>query len=164
MVRGMAGWIVCLPYRRTTPDLLLHKTRLHLELSSKERLDGKVRNPDACFTVTVVSRQENKCISTLRRLGSEGTSAHLYVPFLRQYRGSQKCMNGVGRSLWITLLRRKKHPAHGSASRVSAVRAIRGLPQASGYAWLLWYFCCHPQQSVYQECSSGNAVTHIPPS
>lgn len=60
MVQGMPGWIACLPYRRTTPDLSLHKTRLHLVLSSKEWLEGKVRNPDAHFTVTVVSKQKNK--------------------------------------------------------------------------------------------------------
>lgn len=99
MVQGMPGWIVCLPYRRTTPDLPLHKTRLHLVLSSKECLEGKVRNPDAHFTVMVVSRQKNNCISAIWRVGTEGISARLYVPFLRQYRGDQKCMNRVRRSL-----------------------------------------------------------------
>ena len=74
MVWGKPGCIVCLPYCRTTPDLPLHKTRLHMVLSSKECLKGKVRNQDAHFTVTVVSRQENKHIPTIQKLGTEGIS------------------------------------------------------------------------------------------
>lgn len=157
----MPVWIVCLPYCRTTHDLPLHKTRLHLVLSSKECLEGKVRTPDAHFTVAVVSRQETKCISTIRRLGTEGISVCLYVPSLRQYRGGQKCMNGVRRSQWITVLRRKKYPAHGPASHLLAIRVMRGLLQANGYAWLWWYLCSPPQQ---ERNTGWNSVTHIPPS
>lgn len=103
-----------------------------------EFLEGKVRNLDAHFTVTVIYRQEDKAPWMLQ---TEDTSVCLHDLFWRQCRGGQKCMSRVRRSLWITFLRIKPHSAHGSASQAPGVRAIRNFLHTSGCAWLLCCLC-----------------------
>lgn len=117
-----------------------------------EFVEGKVRNLDAHFTVTVIYRQEDKAPWMLQ---TEDTSVCLHDLFWRQCRGGQKCMSRVRRSLWITFLRIKPHSAHGSASQAPGVRAIRNFLHTSGCAWLL---CCLCSPTA---CADGNAVTHI---
>lgn len=79
MVQGMPVWIVCLPYCRTIPDLPLKQTRLHLVLYP-ETLEAKVRNPGTHFTVTVVYRQEDKCVFTPWMLQTEDVRVCVCLP------------------------------------------------------------------------------------
>lgn len=120
-----------------------------------EFLEGKVRNLDAHFTVTVIYRQEDKAPWMLQ---TEDTSVCLHDLFWRQCRGGQKCMSRVRRSLWITFLRIKPHSAHGSASQAPGVRAIRNFLHTSGCAWLLCCLCsptaCALGMSRWECCHS----------
>lgn len=163
MAWGTPSWVVHLPYCRTISDLPLHKTWLHWMLSSKDPLEENRWNLDACLIIALSFRQNNKCFSTICRLGVGVKSASLYVPFLRQYTGGQNYMNRVRISPWINFLRRKKHSAHGPAPHVLSAVTERGLLQASGYIWLLWYCWSPAQWSIYQGCPGGNAITQFPP-
>lgn len=75
-------------------------------------------------------------------------------PVLRQYRGGQECMNRVRRSLCITLLSRKKHPAHGSASHVQGVRVIKVFSRLMGMPG-----CCDTFVLIHSSlCTGGGQV------
>lgn len=151
--------IVWLLYCRTIPDLPLHKTRLHLVLSSRG-FGGKGEESRCSFhCYSGLQTRGQMCFHSMDAADRGYKRVSMFSSW-RQCRGGQKCMSRVRRSLWITLLRIKIHSAHGSASHVPGVRAIRGLLHTSGCAWLLWYICAHPQP-VHWGCPGGNAVTLI---
>lgn len=74
MAWGTPSWVVHLSYCRTISDLSLHRARLHCMLSSKDFLEKKGQNTDACFIIAVSFSQNNKYFSTIWRLGTEGMS------------------------------------------------------------------------------------------